>query len=36
MCNQVAAGYERRDKEGDEQKNDEYHKKDNYRQDSSK
>jgi hypothetical protein len=29
MCNQVAAGYERRDGEGDE--TEEYHKKDNYR-----
>jgi uncharacterized protein YPO0396 len=29
MCNQVAAGYERRDGERDE--NEEYHKKDNYR-----
>jgi hypothetical protein len=36
MRNQVAAGYERRDGEGDEQKNDKYHKKDNYRQDRSK
>jgi hypothetical protein len=36
MHNQVAAGYERRDGEGDEQKNDEYHKKDNYRRDRSK
>jgi hypothetical protein len=36
MRNQVAAWYERRDGEEDEQKNDEYHKKDNYRQDRSK
>jgi hypothetical protein len=36
MHNQVAAGYERRDGEGDEQKNDEYHKKDNYRRDRTK
>jgi hypothetical protein len=28
---QVAAGYERRDREVDEQKNDKYHKKDNYK-----
>jgi hypothetical protein len=31
MRNQVAAGYEKRDREGDE--NEEYHKKDNHRQD---
>jgi hypothetical protein len=34
MCNQVAARYERRDREGDE--NEEYHKKDNYRRDRPK
>jgi hypothetical protein len=31
MRNQVAAGYEGKDREEDVQKNDEYHKKDNYR-----
>jgi hypothetical protein len=34
MCNQVATGYERKDREGDE--NEEYHKKDNYRRDRLK
>jgi hypothetical protein len=36
MRNQVAAGYEGKDREEDVQKNDEYHKKDNYRRDRSK
>jgi hypothetical protein len=31
MCNQVAAGHERRDREEDEQNNEECHKKDHYR-----
>jgi hypothetical protein len=34
--NQVAVGYKRRDGEGDERENDEYHKKDNSRWDKSK
>jgi hypothetical protein len=34
MCNQVAAGYEKRDREGDE--NEEYHKKDNHKRDRPK
>jgi hypothetical protein len=36
MRNQVATGYKRRDGEGDEQENDEYHKKDNSIRDWSK
>jgi hypothetical protein len=34
--NQVAAGYKRSDGEGDERRNDEYHRKDNPRRDKSK
>jgi hypothetical protein len=34
--NQVASGYKRRDGEGDERENEEYHKKDNFRRDRSK
>jgi hypothetical protein len=36
MRNQVAAGLKRRDREGDEQENDEYHTKDNSKRDRSK
>jgi hypothetical protein len=35
-CNQIAVGYKRRDGEGNEKENGEYHKKDNSRRDRSK